>query len=114
MNYHVILGEDKHQYSVPHQYIGQTTKIIYDEHNVEIYIGLKRIAFHKRDYRKHGYTTLPEHMPEKHLRYNETLGWDAEYFLSLASKIGESAVRYLRKYLPPKTLLNKRTMLVLA
>ena len=63
MNYHVILGEDKHQYSVPHRYIGQTTKIIYDEHNVEIYIGFQRIALHKRDYRKHGYTTLPEHMP---------------------------------------------------
>ncbi len=107
MNYHVILGEDKHQYSVPYQYLGQTTKIIYDEHNVEIYIGLKRIAFHKRDYRKHGYTTLPEHMPEKHLRYNETLGWDAEYFLSLASKIGESAVSAFKKILASKDFIEQ-------
>src|SRR5450759_1502772 len=44
MNYHVILGEDKHQYSVPHQYIGQTTKIIYDENNVEIYLSLIHIS----------------------------------------------------------------------
>lgn len=74
MDYQIMLGEDKHQYSVYYRYIEQTTKIIYDENNVEIYIGLKRIAFHKRDYRKHAYTTLPEDMPEKHLRYNETLG----------------------------------------
>ena len=57
-NYHVILGEDWHQYSVPDQYIGKQTKIIYDSDEVEIYLGLQRIAAHKRDYRKHGYTTL--------------------------------------------------------
>jgi hypothetical protein len=107
MNYHVILGEDKHQYSVPHRYIGQTTKIIYDEHNVEIYIGFQRIALHKRDYRKHGYTTLPEHMPEKHLKYNETLGWDADYFISLASKIGESATTVFKKVLASKDFIEQ-------
>jgi transposase len=107
MNYHVILGEDKHQYSVPHRYIGQSTKIIYDEHNVEIYIGFQRIALHKRDYRKHGYTTLAEHMPEKHLRYNETLGWDAEYFLSLASKIGENATTVFKKILASKDFIEQ-------
>ena len=107
MNYHVILGEDKHLYSVPHQYIGQTTKIIYDEHNVEIFIGFQRIALHKRDYRKHGYTTLAEHMPAKHLRYNETLGWDAEYFVSLASKIGEHAVTVFKKILASKDFIEQ-------
>jgi len=66
MNYHVILGEDKHQYSVPYQYIGQDTKIIYDEETVEIFIGFERIAIHKRDYLVGGYTTLEEHMPDHH------------------------------------------------
>jgi len=107
MNYHIILGEDKHQYSVPHKYVGQTTKIIYDEHNVEIYIGFQRIALHKRDYRKHGYTTLPEHMPEKHLKYNETLGWDADYFILIASKIGESAVFVFKKVLASKDFIEQ-------
>ncbi len=107
MNYHVVLGEDKHQYSVPHQYIGQSTKIIYDEHNVEIYVGFQRIALHKRDYRKHGYTTLAEHMPEKHLKYNETLGWDAEYFVSYASKIGESTVAVFKKILASKDFVEQ-------
>jgi transposase len=107
MNYHVILGEDKHLYSVPHQYIGQATKIIYDAHNVEIYIGFQRIAIHKRDYRKHAYTTLPEHMPERHLKYNETLGWDADYFLSVASKIGESSVEVFKRILASKDFIEQ-------
>ena len=107
MNYHVILGEDKHQYSVPHQYLGQSTKIIYDANNVEVFIGFQRIAMHKRNYRKHAYTTLPEHMPEKHLKYNETLGWDADYFLSVASKIGESSVEVFKKILASKDFIEQ-------
>lgn len=107
MNYHVILGEDKHLYSVPHKYIGQATKIIYDEHNVEIFIGFQRIAIHKRDYRKHGYTTLAEHMPPSHLKYNETLGWDADYFVSLASKIGGSTVEVFKKILASKDFIEQ-------
>ena len=106
-NYHIIVGEDKHQYSVPYQYIGQATKIIYDEHTVEIYIGFQRIAIHKRDYRKHAYTTLPEHMPEKHLKYNETLGWDADYFLSLARKIGESSLEVFTRILASKDFIEQ-------
>lgn len=107
MNYHVVLGEDKHRYSVPYQYIGQTTKIIYDEENVEIFIDFKRIAIHKRDYRKGGYTTLDEHMPEKHLKYKETLGWDADYFLSVATNIGESSVEVFNQILASKEFIEQ-------
>ena len=107
MNYHVILGEDKHQYSTPYQYIGQNTKIIYDEQNVEIYIGYQRIAIHRRDYRQHGYTTLAEHMPLSHLKYNETRGWDAEYFMFIASSIGESSKGVFSKILASKDFIEQ-------
>ena len=107
MNYHVILGEDKHFYSVPFRYIGKATKIVYDQEHVEIYIGFQRIAIHKRDYRNHAYTTLAEHMPDRHLKYNETLGWDAEYFLSLASKIGESSEAVFKKILSSKEFIEQ-------
>lgn len=107
MNYHVVLGEDMHLYSVPYQYIGQSTTINYDEQNVEIYIGFKRIAAHKRDYRRHAYTTLAEHMPEKHLKYNETQGWDAEYFLSFASRIGESSAEVFKQVLASKDFIEQ-------
>ena len=107
MNYHVFLGEDNHRYSVPYQYIGQSTKIIYDEVNVEIFIGFKRIAIHKRDYRSGGYTTLREHMPEKHLKHHETLGWDADYFLSMAANIGESSAAVFGKILASKDFIEQ-------
>ena len=106
-NYHVLLGEDKHFYSVPHKYIGQKTKIIYDQQNVEIYIGLhQRIATHKRSFRS-GYTTLAEHMPENHLRYKEIQGWNAEYFISIASKIGLNSKEVFRKILASKEFVEQ-------
>jgi len=107
MNYHVFLGEDNHRYSVPYQYIGQSTKIIYDENNVEIFIGIKRIANHKRDYRDGGYTTLDEHMPEKHLRYKETRGWNAEHFMSVAKEVGDYSSGVFSKILASKEFVEQ-------
>jgi transposase len=101
-NYHVILGEDWHQYSVPHVYIGKQVKIIYDGTEVEIYLGLQRIAIHRRSHRRHGYTTLPEHMPEKHQRYMEMRGWDADYFIKRARQIGENTAWVIEKVLSSK------------
>ena len=107
MNYHVFLGEDNHRYSVPFQYIGQSTKVIYDQQDVEIFIGFDRIAIHKRDYRPGGYTTVDGHMPEKHLKYKETLGWDANYFLSVGKQIGESSEEVFRKVLASKEFVEQ-------
>ena len=79
---------DKHHfYSVPYQYIGKTAKVVYDAEQVEVWIGLNRIAVHDRVYAS-GYTTLEEHMPEKHLAYKRSKEVNAAYFLSKASHIG--------------------------
>lgn len=101
-NYHVILGEDWHNYSVPEQYVGKQTKIIYDEDEVEIYLGLKRIAVHKRNYKRNGYSTLPEHRPERHKKYIESLGWNDEYFLDKAKQIGENSSVIIERVLSAK------------
>jgi transposase len=106
-NYHIILGEDWHQYSVPYQLIGKRVKIIYDSDEVEIYLGLQRIAVHKRDYRKHGYTTLAEHMPEKHKKYNETKGWDADFFLRKGKELGECSFEIMRRILESRTFTEQ-------
>ncbi len=37
MNGHACLGEDKHYYSVPYQYIGKKIKILYSQNTVEIF-----------------------------------------------------------------------------
>ncbi len=107
-NYHVILGEDWHQYSVPHQYIGQKVTIVYDDQVVEVFIdNLKRIAVHKRDFRRNGYTTLPEHMPESHLKYREQKGWTEDDFISRASKIGEQTKITINKMLGAKAFIEQ-------
>ncbi len=48
-NYHVELREDVHYYSVPHQYSGKKTTMIYTDTIVEIYLKNMRIAMHKRE-----------------------------------------------------------------
>lgn len=90
-NYHVELGENKHYYSVPYQYIGKQTKVIYDQSTVEIFVGIERIAVHKRNFKKNGYTTLEAHMPAAHKFHAESQGWDDLYFNAFATKIGPNA-----------------------
>ena len=89
-NYHVILGEDRHQYSVPHALIGKRLKIIYTAEIVEIYDGLKRVSIHKRNYRKKDYTTLAEHMPAHHQHVHRQRGWNGDYFKEQAMQVGPS------------------------
>ncbi len=98
-NYHVILGEDRHQYSVPHTLIGRRVKLIYTTETVEIYDGLKRIAFHKRSYRKHDYTTLTDHMPAHHQHVSKQRGWDGDYFKAQAARIGPATEKVIEKIL---------------
>lgn len=89
-NYHVILGEDWHHYSVPAKYIGKKVDIIYSREVVEIYYNQERIALHAREYKKHQYTTIKEHMPENHRAAKEMGGYTVEYFLAQAFLIGEN------------------------
>lgn len=106
-NYHVILGEDWHQYSVPYQYVGKQTEICYNSKQVEVYCGPQRIAIHKRDRRKHGYSTLPIHMPEKHIKYLEQKGWDEVYFKKQASRIGPHTLWAISSILESKTFMEQ-------
>jgi transposase len=101
-NYHVIVGEDRHQYSVPYKLIGKRLKIIYTADMVEIYDGLKRVALHKRSYQKNGYTTNIEHRPPNHQKVVEQRAWDDEYFLRNASYIGQSVQTVVQRILTSK------------
>jgi transposase len=107
-NYHVILGEDMHSYSVPHQYVGQQTSIVYDETVVEIFlVNLQRIAVHPRDTRRYGYTTLPEHRPESHRRYLEQRGWCQDDFTEMASRIGENTRKAIESLLTSRFFVEQ-------
>jgi transposase len=98
-NYHVILGEDMHQYSVPYIHVGKTVKIVYDSCEVEVFLDMQRIALHRRDPHRNGYSTKEAHMPESHLRYRQTKGWDADYFLGQSSKIGPASGETFKRVL---------------
>lgn len=87
-SYHVMLGQDKHYYSVPYTHIAKQVKIIYDTDHVEIYLGQDRIASHRRNFRKWEHTTLKEHMPENHVQHLISMGWNDKYFIEQARKIG--------------------------
>ncbi|HEX8608086.1 MAG TPA: IS21 family transposase [Pedobacter sp.] len=101
-NYHITLGEDWNHYSVPFIYIGKKVNAIYDSDIVEIYYQHQRIALHKRSYKKHSYSTVKEHMPEGHQRYFEQRGWNAEYFLRQAEKMGPFTHQYIKGMLQGK------------
>ncbi len=106
-NYHITLGEDRHHYSVPFRYISSQVQVIYDTDNVEIYAGNVRIACHKRNYTKNGYSTIADHMPSSHRHYLHTKGWDGEYFIDKASQIGESTLQSIRKILDQQIFVEQ-------
>lgn len=101
-NYHVILGEDFHQYSVPYTLIGKQLKLSYTTSTVEIYHEQKRVALHPRNYKKHSHSTLDGHRPANHSEVVRSRAWDADYFLSQAKAVGPDTAVYLQRVLDAK------------
>jgi hypothetical protein len=73
-----------HQYSVPFTYRNRMMDVWYTASHVEIYCENTRIAVHPRSYKKHGYTTVKEHMPPEH-RYKDD--WNAEKITAYADAV---------------------------
>jgi hypothetical protein len=63
---------------------------------------MKRVAVHKRNHIKHGYSTNPEHMPANHQHQFAAKGWNAEYFEQQAAVIGDSTLAVIKKILGSK------------
>ena len=101
-NYHVILGEDRHQYSVPYTLIGKQLKLIYTTTTVEIYHDQKRVAFYHRNYQKHGHSTQEGHRPANHAEVVRSKAWDADYFLAQARLVGPDTTVYIQRVLDAK------------
>jgi hypothetical protein len=53
-------------YSVPYQLTGKEVEVYYTVHSVEIYFSGKRIAWHRRIYKRGEYSTQKEHMAAAH------------------------------------------------
>ncbi len=98
-NYHIILGEDKKQYSVPYTHVGKKVKVIYTFTTIEIYDKYTRIALHRRDFTNTSYITNAQHMPDNHKTFYEQKGWNKEDFLKQANNIGEYVYQAIVKVL---------------
>ena len=85
-NNHIHLGQDKHYYSAPYQYIGKKLKVIYTRSVVRIFSGYNLIAIHKRSFVKGGYTTDKNHLCSTHQHY---LTRSPEYYQNKAHRICE-------------------------
>jgi transposase len=91
-NTHICLGEDKHYYSVPHQYMGKKVKVLFNDDRVEIFYKYHPIAKHKRDKRKHKYTTLRDHLAGNQKYVSD---WSYEFFVSEGNKISKEVGKFL-------------------
>jgi transposase len=98
-NSHVLLGHDKHYYSVPFRYIGKRIHLVFGHRTVSIYSDGQRIAFHQRDPRPYKYTTNPDHLPSTH-RF--VAKWSPEMFLSWAASVDKDVEIYIRGVIDKK------------
>lgn len=89
---YVYFSPDKSYYSVPYRYIGKCTQIHYTKSMVEVYFNKVRIALHSRNHGKGIYITNKDHLSSTHKAYTD---WGPEYFEKLASKHGESVIRFI-------------------
>jgi transposase len=93
-NYHVYFRPDGHYYSVPYRYRKKKVRIAYTADEVEIYYNHTRIAAHRRERRKNGYTTTHEHMPSQHKIVSE---WNPQRFLNWASTYGSETKKLISR-----------------
>ncbi|WP_205945198.1 IS21 family transposase [Pedobacter hiemivivus] len=106
-HYHVLVGEDWHFYSVPYRYIGKEVRIAYCADHVEIYHDGQRIAVHTRNYTSHGYTSVKEHMPERHQAITRQRGWSPEYYLKKAADNGPHTLEFFKKVMDSKLVIDQ-------
>lgn len=83
IDYHVEI--DKHYYSVPYQMVRKQLSVRYTSHTIECFYKGQRIASHRRSHLKGRYTTLTDHMPEKHRAQAE---WTPERLQKWAAETG--------------------------
>lgn len=108
MNYHVMLGQDKHFYSVPYRYMGSRVALVYDCAHVRIYLlNHELIATHVRDRAPNGATTLEEHRAPNHRYYSQLRGYTQKHFLDGAAKVGPCTVAVVTAILGRKVFVEQ-------
>lgn len=79
----ILLGRDKHYYSVPYQYVGQQVLVDYTRTLVKIYAEGQCVATHRRNHTQGRYTIVNDHLASKSAEWRSR---SKEYYVSKASK----------------------------
>ena len=88
--YHVCVGPERHMYSVPYRYVGQTVKVMWDVEYVEVYADGRLVCSHRRSHVPYGYSTEPQHMPDAHRVYEHSKEINAAKLIEWGARIGPS------------------------
>lgn len=83
IDYHIDV--DRHYYSVSYQLVGRHVDVRAGEHTVEVFFRGNRVASHARSHVRGGFSTQPEHMPERHRAH---LAWTPERLTAWAGRTG--------------------------
>lgn len=99
LNGHVYLGQDKHYYSVPYQFIRKKVKLLYSARQVEVYYKYNRIAIHPRVNKPYSYTTITDHLATTHKFITE---WTPQRFINWAESIDKDVRDFIIRILDRK------------
>lgn len=94
IDYHVEF--DRHSYSVPHALRRHRVDVRATATIVEVFAKGRRVASHRRSYKRGGFTTDPAHMPDAHRRYAE---WTPSRMIRWAETIGPETALTVRAVL---------------
>jgi len=94
IDYHVEF--ERHYYSVPHTLIHEEVYVRATEGTIEIFFNNQRIASHRRSNALGRHTTLSEHMPPAHQKYQE---WSPDRFTRWAQTIGPHTTQLVQALL---------------
>jgi transposase len=83
IDYHVVF--DEHFYSVPYVLVHEDVWLRATSTSIEVLLGGRRVASHRRSRERGRHTTVPEHMPSSHRAHAE---WTPSRILGWADKTG--------------------------
>jgi transposase len=95
IDYHVEVN--RHYFSVPYQYIGETLTVKVTSTLVEVFRNGRPVTAHRRTRAR--YTTKPEHMPSSHREYRR---WNPPRVVARAKRIGPHVSELVDRLLSSK------------
>lgn len=92
-NSHIVLLDNF--YSVPHQYIGKTVDIKYNDRKIVVYYNNKEIAKHTVIFRenKNKYRTNPDHLPVN----RQFVKWTYDLAIEKANNVGPNMLEIIKR-----------------